>query len=305
MTPSADRLTPDAPPGWVALGASVIGRSHLLTATPCQDAHHRAWLNDHWGLAIVCDGAGSAQAAECGSRLITSRLGPHCSRRLLAGRPWFRSGQLPDERAWRSMSVELVMRIRRRLIRFAHIHDLAPTALHSTLILLLYSRNGALLVHVGDGRAAVRDHVGEWSAAMRPFRGEEAGTTVFVTSPITRRIDEVIESRVIPGPLTGFALMSDGVENAAFLCSRMDAHSNRWSDPNLPHSPVLEPLWQQVAWNSDDPARLAHNDFRLARFLLNGNRALRTEQDDRTLVLGVMPAAMRAQGPAIEAERCI
>ncbi|NCX95273.1 MAG: hypothetical protein EBX41_02485, partial [Chitinophagia bacterium] len=49
---------PDTP--FFMVSGSAIGKSHKGTGTPCQDSSFCGTLSNGWGIAIVCDGAGSA-----------------------------------------------------------------------------------------------------------------------------------------------------------------------------------------------------------------------------------------------------
>ena len=57
---------------WVAAYASVIGNGHIQTNTPCQDNCEHIKVNDDWGVAVVCDGAGSAKFSHIGSDFVSS-----------------------------------------------------------------------------------------------------------------------------------------------------------------------------------------------------------------------------------------
>ncbi len=53
------------------VGASVAIKSHTdaVPPLPCQDSYKILTLPHNWGIAVVCDGAGSAKYADEGSKL--------------------------------------------------------------------------------------------------------------------------------------------------------------------------------------------------------------------------------------------
>jgi len=46
---------------WFTVEASIIGKGHVQSGMPCQDENSITDLGNGWGLAIICDGAGSAK----------------------------------------------------------------------------------------------------------------------------------------------------------------------------------------------------------------------------------------------------
>jgi hypothetical protein len=58
---------------WLVVGDSIIGKSHIENNMPCQDYNHYEVINDIWGIAISCDGAGSASRSDAGSKFVSQK----------------------------------------------------------------------------------------------------------------------------------------------------------------------------------------------------------------------------------------
>src|ERR1043166_3667928 len=132
------------------------------------------------------------------------------------------------------------MEARNNLLAFAKEKGYEFSSLACTIIVVIYTPNGLLVTHVGDGRAGYCLE-GEWKPLIVPHKGEEANQTIFLSSKIWAQDDSFImsgvpvpESKVVEGKVAAFTLMSDGCEHHAFECSKIDPTTHRWSDPNLP-----------------------------------------------------------------------
>ena len=285
----------DSSSQWITFGASVIGSSHVKQNKPCQDSHYISMIDDYWGIAIVSDGAGSAKLSQKGSKYITSEVGKRILTRELKLKEWFNKRVPPRKKQWQLYSIDLVYEIRKLLWIYSKKKNIAIKDLSSTFILVVFSRDCLLRINVGDGRATFRNEKGEWLALMKPFRGEEANSTVFITTFMTNKektissakIEDYIFSDVISEKITAFAILSDGVENSSFECSKMGNKEDQWTDPNLPYKPFFEPIYDHVYSNKDNVFFLSENNKRLEKFLVNGNNNLIEETDDKTLIFGI------------------
>ena len=74
-----------------------------------------------------------------------------------------------------------------------------------------------LVTHIGDGRAAYLNEIKEWNSIITPFLGEEAGSTVFITSKIWNEPNRYIESRVVKNPVKGIVVVTDGYNTPKIL----------------------------------------------------------------------------------------
>lgn len=194
---------------WRVFAASAIGKYHIDTGIPCQDAFAFRVVGDVF-VGVVCDGAGSASHSEIGAtecaqvvvESIASALGDcgvdqvsaACSREYL-------------ESVIESVRVRLQGIADERGFGF---HDLS-----STLVGCVATPHGGCLFHIGDGMAVVESS-GQQPIISLPENGEYANETYFVTADDWRaRLRITPLSPVESGCV---ALMSDGA--APFVVNR-------------------------------------------------------------------------------------
>ena len=264
--------------------ASVIGKAHRQYQLPCQDRCGYRTLSNDSGIAVVCDGAGSCAYADLGAEQCLALALQHFDAYTRATAT---QNTLPSDAEWRKQAIDTLQHIRNDLELFAQQSELPFADLACTIIVVLYLPQGLLLAHIGDGRAAYRNEAGEWQAMMQPFHGEEANSTVFISSDIWHDTDTYIETIVVRQPVSAFCLLSDGCERASFEVNLRDEQSGKYYDPNRPYKPFFEPniaALQELHRNQTTSKNLAQL---WARFLENGNETLRTEPDDKTMILAV------------------
>jgi hypothetical protein len=190
---------------WTWAGASIRGTSHERSGTPCQDAHKCAAVGETL-IAIVADGAGSAEFGGQGAKLICRSLLQQATDH------YSRNEDAPsDEVLW-----TWIDSARDRIALAAERRAALPRAFASTLVLVLAGSAATTVVHVGDGAAALR-MCGEvsWLVPSWPAHGEYASTTFFLTddpAPRVRieRLDTVADALV---------LFTDGLERLALSFS--------------------------------------------------------------------------------------
>ncbi len=272
---------------WLLTGVSVRGHAHVANGWPGQDASRLAWFGS-FGLAIVCDGAGSAEHADEGARQ-TALLCEHHFGNLLTVTGWADQIEPPSAAVWHDEAKAVLAAVRADLEKVSLSQEWPLTSLACTVIVLIFSDNWLLTTHIGDGRAGYCRVDEQWEAAMIPFRGAEANETVFITSDIwePERVDVFVESRVVYGPVRAFCVLSDGCEKATFACNLYDPDRQVYYDPNLPFAPFFDPVAEQVLRLYADGRSRAEVDADWATFLTDGHARFRTEPDDKTLLLGV------------------
>jgi len=292
---------------WQLFGISKQGQAHLAKAPaiPCQDSHYIQQISDDWGVVVVCDGAGSQSHSQHGAKFVAKEIAEH----LAAGIPEtniYKTQQLPSPEVWNQYCKILVKKTRIKLeewvagsleIEGATIRDVG-----CTLIWAVYTPMGLLTGHVGDGRAGYRDAEG-WHAMMTPWEGEYSNQTVFINTDsiyadqLENQADSTrpfLESRVIDNPnIDAFVLMSDGCESGLYETVTYDAEKNTNVKINLPHAGVcnniIEMLEKKMAETNSD----SHEAERMfTNIVEEGNTALKTESDDKTLVLGFLNKPM-------------
>lgn len=208
--------------------------------------------------AVVCDGAGSAEYGGEGASVICRTLS--CSLR-----EHFRSSSaLPgDEAIW-----AWVDQARDRIGVAAERRGKKPRAFASTLLMLVFTKNGVLTAHVGDGAIVGRGQDEKWQTLTAPAHGEYASTTFFLTD------DPAPQLRIsrFEGGFDAFAIFSDGIENLVL--------DHQTSEPHAPFfRSMLGPL---------DNARESGRNIKLSSALssfLNGSRVCSKTDDDKTLLL--------------------
>lgn len=269
---------------WLLLAHSAIGRQHVKNGAPCQDAHRLIPVEAGRGVAVVCDGAGSAKESQLGAWLAANRAA-HLFKDHMLATGWRFPADLDE---WRAASHGLMLQTAGFLHRVAAAAHREFKALACTVIVVVYSPCGALVCHIGDGRAALRDGLGIWRAAMTPFKGEEANQTIFITSDLWRENPAFLGCHLFEQPITGFALMSDGCETHAFQINRYDEENGIYIQLNDPYPPFFEPLRTQLLELHQQGHPQAKLDEEWREFIESGTRGLRLEPDDKTMILGIL-----------------
>jgi serine/threonine protein phosphatase PrpC len=153
---------------WSWIGACSTGSSHLKAGTKCQDSG--ACIEVPYGegtalIAVVSDGAGSAQLSSMGSRAVV-----RTTARQLADfiRSASASPIITEElaRGWLDDT-------RDRISALASAMDAKPRDFAATLVAAVVLPSGITVCHVGDGACAARRHGQQgWEVASWPAHGE-------------------------------------------------------------------------------------------------------------------------------------
>jgi hypothetical protein len=271
---------------WLIVAHSAIGLAHVKRKLLCQDFNHVALLDKETGIAVVCDGAGSAAESHLGAKLVAKRVTSLLKREILS-QPW----QFPsDEQAWRNIICKVLSNVHDFLVRFSSRTHREVKSLACTVIVIIYNPQTILISHIGDGRAAYRNKEGQWRAIMTPFKGEEANQTIFITSQLWRNHEEYLECNIIHDDITAFALMSDGCERHSFQINNYDEEKRIYVSLNEPYNNFFQPLVEQLL----ELYRQGHSPQEInsewQRFIESGTEGLAKESDDKTLILGILKA---------------
>jgi hypothetical protein len=133
------------------------------------------------------------------------------------------------------------------------------------------SESETVIVHIGDGTAVIWDDPeAEWFAISWPEQGEYASTTYFVTDEPEARI--AINRR--EGPISGIALMTDGLEQLALNMAKREAHQAFFRQ-------MVKPIQLSQACGRDPILSKELFDY------LNSDRINERTDDDKTLVVAV------------------
>lgn len=164
---------------------------------------------------------------------------------------------------------------------------------NATIILMLITPQGMLTAHIGDGRMGYMTQGGQWKALMTPHKGEEASATVFLPNnwnrqlvvPIFKMSNKFLpETHVIKERPKAFVLMSDGCESFSWTCSVYDKEKNFYYDRNEPFERFLNPLIDALNQAPTDEERVTD----MIDIINIGTTGGKKEQDDRTMLLGVL-----------------
>lgn len=274
---------------WVVAYASVIGNGHILNDIPCQDSCAHLKINDTWGIAVVCDGAGSAKNSHIGSDFV-ARNTLHCLQEVVERRKWNTVDDLPDEEDWRTEALRATQIVMQRLVQFAQQKEYNLPDLACTLLAALYSPFGILTVHIGDGRGAYSVKPNEWLALFTPYRGNEVNETVFITSNIWTQegVKEYLLTGIKIGRIRGFALLSDGCEKGTFEVNIYDEETQKYTDPNRPFPRFFEPNVPGLRKLYEENKTQEEINTLWSGFLLEGTKQFKHEIDDKSMILGVI-----------------
>ena len=280
---------------WFVVGASAIGKSHISSKKPCQDNHYSEYLGNGWGIAITSDGAGSADFSHYGSEFVAKTSALNAFKNLVLKNKWHKKNYLPSTKEWQNHSIDLLRQVYKELEIFASKNNYPFASVACTVIIVIFSPNGLLVTHIGDGRAGYRNENNEWKSMLTPHKGEESNQTIFITStPWLQdkdlKMSDVLvpESRVILEKPKAFILMSDGCEAHSFECSLMDSETNKWSDPNKPYIKFFDPIYNQLVEMSSKNVALKDANEKWQQFIVEGTAGLKEESDDKTMIVGVL-----------------
>lgn len=275
---------------YYVLGASLFGRSHLYKEKPCQDYHVFDDLGDGWHIYIVSDGAGSAKESHRGAAANCNLL-LRSVQKLLQKTDWKEKGRLPSDLEWHIEFYNLCRGVKGLIESKVESLDepVETKDFNATLMLLIVSPCGLLVGHIGDGRMGYQDLKGNWQSLITPHKGEEANMTVFLMNKWDKpRIPAmkmagvyVPETRVVNEIPRKVVVMTDGCENFSWLCLGKDEGTGQYVDRNVPFEGFFQPLFETIGKERPDE-RL--DTF--VTFINSSNEISKSEQDDRTMIIG-------------------
>ena len=192
---------------WRIVRASAIGSSHIVGGVPCQDfALHclvESARGGHVLIAVISDGAGSAEQASVASSTACHALVAHVQK-FIAGGGSVYSLKRQQVEQW-------VKQIAQQLEKDAHASGHHVRDYACTLLAAIVADDAAAFLQIGDG-AIVTSHGEEdgWSWVFWPQHGEFANTTNFIVS---ENAVQVLEFDLAPRRIEEIALFTDGIEN--------------------------------------------------------------------------------------------
>jgi len=271
---------------WIIVGASTTGKGHIKNEMLCQDAHSFELIDKSCGIAVVSDGAGSLKNSHLGSGFVVENILDQM-KTVLKENPLLQIDFLTEEE-WRNCMLDQIKILRTNLQDFAIVEELDYCSLGCTLILLLFSSNRLLICHIGDGRAGYSDHDGNWKSLFNPFKGEQVGQTVFITSELLDENEALIETNIVNDNISSFTLLSDGCELACWKCYDKYLDKEQYYDPNEPFPGFLDPCIEALKSMYFDNLPNDEIKSKWSSFLENGNEVFRKETDDKTMIIGTL-----------------
>jgi hypothetical protein len=241
---------------WNHLAESVAGTSHFVSGTPCQDAHEVHLLdegeNQLFAFAIA-DGAGSADHSGEAARLAVSSFIQEISKP-------HRDRFFVEE----AVAREMFDLVRQKLLSHADALRCPVRELSCTLLGGLASNKEAWFAQIGDG-ACVYANTEGYHLATVPVCGEFVNQTVFVVSEDWK---ESFQFRSVPGPISGVAGFTDGLQNLII----------RFAD-NSVHEGFMDPILQKLRMHDALDLQEAFRSF------MKSERINSRTDDDKTLVI--------------------
>jgi hypothetical protein len=243
---------------WKAIGASVVGFSHEVDGSLCQDCHVALSLPSGWFVGVISDGAGSAPRSADGAKAICEGLVAHITSKLGSGNGL--QLDIDTARTWVTTGVESVRTNLSEMSSCDSIDDF-----HATLLGVIAGPKGGMFFHIGDGAGLATKAEDFASFVMSPpENGEYANETYFFTQPDWH---EHLRFTPFDGQFNLIALMSDGVTPFALS-----------SGAAGPYLPFFDPLSRFLAGQRSEEGEIA-----LAATLAK-DAIRRITGDDKTLL---------------------
>ncbi len=246
---------------WRFATATTVGVSHVRAGLPCQD-RVACVSPDGVLIAVVADGAGSAEHSDEGADLVVRTVLE--SLRL--------SPSLDDPAACLRSAVSIA---RDAVFRLADERATPAREFASTVLAVVATDTTAACAHLGDGIIVVSEGAPEWSWVFWPERGEYANTTRFLTDPDAL---ECMNVEGIRSSITDFALMSDGLEPLAVVYATRGVH-----DPFF--NALFAPLHESTRGGHDEALSAFLTEF------LQSPRVTSRVDDDLSIIIATRRAS--------------
>ena len=248
----------------VALGKAV-GTSHVVSEKPCQDSCAVSIIDvgaEPILVAVVSDGAGSAEFSEIGAHLATSTF-------IELVEIFFeQGGRLPLLQ--RSDVENWLFEIRDSIEAVASSAGQKSREYACTLLGAIISAETAAFVQVGDGAIVVSHGVEDgWAYVFWPQHGEYANTTNFIISP---NLEQIFDYDLAHRRINEIGVFSDGLENLVLHHATKSVHGPFFEA-------MIQPIRNSKAVGVDERLSTA-----LESYLSSAIVSARTD-DDTSLVL--------------------
>jgi len=244
---------------WRYAAGQATGSAHEKLRKPCQDRFRCSTVDaDATLIAVVADGAGTAELAHLGAEIAVDTVSSVASLGARAGR-----------RDLGDVLREGATLARQRILDAAADRQVPPRDLACTLLAVIAAPLGGAALQIGDGVIVACEQHPEWRPVFWPQKGEYANTTFFLTDEQALAKAEVT---TLSDNVLDLALMSDGLEQLALHFATRSAH--------LPFFRSMFAPLQSLA-PAGEAVQLSQS---LCTLLGSGQVRARTD-DDSTLVL--------------------
>jgi hypothetical protein len=272
---------------WVIAKGSSIGGRHIEDNLSCQDSNAVFYnLEMDYGIAIVSDGAGSANHSDLGSKIVVEKGIELLNEKFTETS--FQDLVQKEQIEVDTFFIEFYKLLYKKFEEYSLENDLPIKSLAATSIIVVFSKSGLICSHIGDGRAGYQDNENTWFSVLEPFKGEEANQTIFITSDIWESPNKFIRTTRVKNQIQSFTLMSDGCESATFELNRFNEETQFYEKLNNPYPKFFNPniaILRELALSGKSSEEI---DELWLKFLHNGNSKFESEIDDKTLILGTL-----------------
>lgn len=250
---------------WRWACASRRGTSHLRSRSSRQDAYRCqvAGQNADYIVAVVCDGAGSAEQGATGAYIASRHVCAALTRMINE-----------DVTITEEVCLSMIDDVRDLIGATASRHSLSMREFASTLVACASNGSTSYILHVGDGAVLARRQLSkEWICFSWPETGEYASSTYFLTDAPQPRLRFTSSGL----PIEAILVFSDGLERLAL------DFANR-----MPYEPFANTMVRPIA-ELALPGRSKNLSEKLGSFLDSEKVNHRTD-DDKTLIAAALSA---------------
>jgi len=263
---------------WRFAFASVIGTSHTKSGLPCQDASICRTLTASSGepvlVAVVSDGAGSADRSQIGSQLA-------CALFMDEMVTLFGTGGVVED-VTEVFCKQWLISFQHEVGSRAEAEGVMPRAFACTILAAVIGATSSAFCQIGDGAIVTQpqDSPGEYCYIFWPEKGEYENQTYFATDPLAA---DHLQYDFSPHQINEVALFSDGLERLALHIESQTAYAPFFR-------PMFMPLYKVPEGQSQELSSA------LGQFL-SSKRVQDQTDDDASLVLATrLPLPVSATG---------
>lgn len=247
-------------------GASVIGSLHVQLAMPCQDSFAFKTIDKDFAVAAIADGLGSALKADIGAKVAVKSAVESVEKAITATA--IATHKNVDITI---LAKDAVTAARGALEKRAKTEKCSLRDLACTLLVAITLKDAVAAVHIGDG-ALVIDTDNGLHLITGPGESEYTNEVTPLTS---QDWEESLKSTATVSGVNGIALFTDGCQRAGL---------KKADNSYTPFEGFFRPLFTYAT--QIDDFEQANQDI---YDLLTSGKLSEHSEDDKTLVLGILP----------------